>query len=238
MAKRKHESRLGRRAAFGLSERPLTCGDWELEELSDLLRQCGQKYYSAKEVIYLEGDRAGTVYGIRSGLVKILSYLPDGRARIVRLHGVGSWIGLSALLGRPYEHTAVAVDAVEAYKISASRLLVLRLNEPLHFFNFMEQWYEHLQEADLWIAEFSTGAIKSRVARLIRFLSDIEYGKSSVMVELLRVHEMADILGVTPESVSRILAEFKRVDILHKLEDPAHDLYQLDDQALHHLAGY
>ncbi|MBA2483054.1 MAG: Crp/Fnr family transcriptional regulator [Nitrosomonas sp.] len=195
------------------------------------------KRFAAKENIYREGDRAEAVYVIRSGLVKLLSYLPNGRARIVRLLGKGSWIDLGGLLNKPHEHTAVAVGDIEIYCIPVNRLHALKVNEPQKFFQFMEKLYEHLREADMWISQFSTGAIKPRVARLVSFLSNIEYGESSTLVDLLTVHEMADILGVTPESVSRILAEFKRNDILHKLEGgPPHELYQLDTKMLFNVA--
>jgi DNA-binding MarR family transcriptional regulator len=39
---------------------------------------------------------------------------------------------------------------------------------------------------------------------------------------------MAEILGVTQESVSRILATFKRRDILKKQPDPIREIYRLD----------
>jgi CRP/FNR family transcriptional regulator, anaerobic regulatory protein len=39
---------------------------------------------------------------------------------------------------------------------------------------------------------------------------------------------MAGILGVTQESVSRILATFKRRDILQKQSDPSPEIYRLD----------
>lgn len=208
-------------------------------ELPSLLGPGKQKFFSAKEIIYCESDRADTVYIIRSGLVKMLSYLPNGRARIVRLHSKGAWIGLGGLLNHPCEHTAIAIGDVEVYGIPVSRFLTLKQHDPQHFFKLIEKLYEYLCQADMWISEFSTGAIKPRVARLINFLSDIEYGESSALVDLLTVHEMADILGVTPESVSRILAEFKREDILHRLDDGlSPELYQVDTQVLHAMAGY
>lgn len=206
-------------------------------EFPTFLKDCKKKRYSAKEVIYHESGQAHTAYMIQSGMVKFLSYLPNGRARIVRLHGVGAWLGLGGLLGQPYEHTAVCIDNVEVYCIPIERLLQLRLRKPQHFIQFMDEFYEHLREADVWISEFSTGAIKPRVARLLSFLSAIKYGASSALVELLTVHEMADILGVTPESVSRIVAEFKRSGILNKhLNEPPHEMYQLDTRALQSLA--
>lgn len=208
-------------------------------ELPGLIGPCKQKLFSAKEIIYCESDCSDTVYIIRSGLVKLLNHLPNGRARIVRLHGKGAWIGLGGLLNHPCEHTAIAIGEVEMYTIPVSRFHALKYHDPQHYFQFIEKLYEYLCQADMWISEFSTGTIKPRVARLINFLSEIEYGESSALVDLLTVHEMADILGVTPESVSRILAELKRDDVLHRLNNGlTPELYQLDTQVLQAMARY
>jgi CRP/FNR family transcriptional regulator len=184
--------------------------------------------FSAKEVIYRESERISRIYLIRSGLVKLLSYLPNGRARIVRLHSTGHWIGLEGIVGQPYEHTAIAVGDVEACCIPMSRLRLLERENPKQYFQILGQGYKHLAQADKWIAEFSTGGVKPRVARLVDFLSKLEHGESSHIVELLTVHDMADILGVTAESVSRTLAAFKRSDILHRQGSYLNELYHID----------
>lgn len=195
-----------------------------------------QKNFSAKEVIYRESDRVDKVFIILSGMVKLLSYLPNGRARIVRLYAHNHWLGLEGLVGQPYEHTAVAVEDVEVAYISVNNLHLLERDNPRQYGQILKQGYKHLAQADRWIADFSTGGIKPRVARLVDFLSTLEYGESSNMVELLTVHEMADMLGVTPESVSRILAEFKRNDTLHKLDSHSDQTYEIDSQQLQHVA--
>lgn len=208
-----------------------------ISKIPAFLKEYRKRSISSKTTIYRESEQADAVYVIRSGLVKLLSYLPNGRARIVRLHGRDAWIGLGGLLNQSYEHTAVAITDLEIYAIPVNKLLALKMEDPDYFFQFLTKWYEYLCDADTWISSFSTGAIKPRVARLINFLSDIEYGKSAEIVELLTVHEMADILGVTPESVSRTLAEFKRSDILHRLEkNQSNGLYQLNTQALQNMA--
>jgi CRP/FNR family transcriptional regulator len=199
---------------------------------STLVRVSKPKCYAPREVIYHEGDPADTVFVIGSGLVKLLSYLPNGRARIVRLHGSGAWIGLGGLLHRPHEHTAVAVDEVRVYRIATNRLSALKQDDPRQYCQLLEQWHEHLREADLWISQFSTGPIKTRLACLIRFLSSFEYGDSSRMVELLTCEDMAAVLGVTPESVSRIIASFKRDHVLDLLQEHPTELYRLDEGAL------
>ena len=195
-----------------------------------------RRCYTAKEVIYRESENVDKVFFIRSGLVKLLSYLPNGRARIVRLHASRHCIGLEGLVGQPYEHTAIAVDDVVVDYIAMSSLRSLERYNPSQYCQMVKLGYKHLVQADKWIADFSTGGIKSRVARMLEFLSSLEYGEGSNMVELLTVHEMADMLGVTQESVSRILAEFKRDDTLLRLNDCVDETYEINANKLHYQA--
>ncbi len=205
-------------------------------DFSEVFKGCKQKQFLAKEVIFRESDRVDKVFIILSGMVKLLSYLPNGRARIVRLHGPNHWFGLEGLVGHPYEHTAVAVEDVKVAYVTMKALHLFERDNPQQYGQILKHGYKHLAQADRWIMDFSTGGIKPRVARLVDFLSTLEYGESSGMVELLTVHEMADMLGVTPESVSRILAEFKRNNTLHKLDIHSEEIYKIDSQQLQHEA--
>lgn len=208
-----------------------------LESVSEI-EQSKLKVFSAKEVIYREGDSADKVFFILNGKVKLLSYLPNGRARIVRIHNQGHWLGLEGLVDQPYEHTAIAIDDVEVCSIPMANICLLEKDDPQLYCQILKQGFSQLGQAAKWIADFSTGGIKSRVARLVDFLAKLEHGQSN-MVELLTVHEMADMLGVTAESVSRIMAEFKRNDTLLKLdnESDSGELYEIDSQQLEHEAG-
>jgi CRP-like cAMP-binding protein len=194
--------------------------------------------YAAKSIVYNEGVEADTVIALRSGMVKLISHLPNGRARIVRVHARGAWLGLGGLLGQPYEHTAIAVEDTDAYRVPVGELLRIKAENPYLYCRLIERWFDYLQEADLWIAEFSTGSIKARVARLVNFLSQIEERVTPDEVKLLTCEEMAEILGATPESVSRVLAEFKRSNILSPAPLQASNCYHRDAGALEALARH
>lgn len=193
-------------------------------------------HFAARDVIYREGAQAHTVYVIRSGLIKLISYLANGRGRIVRLYGRGIWIGLEGLLHQPYEHTAIAIEEVDAFRLRVDTLCTLERGDVQHHVHLMSKWHQHLVEADMWIADFSTGPIRSRVARLLGFLSRVEDRDASGSVKLLTCEEMAAILGVTPESVSRVLAEFKRKGLLSALPSSPPELYRCDAGALERVA--
>ena len=85
--------------------------------------------------------------------------------------------------------------------------------------------------ADTWITDFSTGAIRGRVARLIRFLVENDEASGPREVSLLTVDEMADVLGVTAESVSRVMADMKRRKILQSISDQP-DFYRCNIEIL------
>ena len=194
------------------------------------------RVFNPSDTLYLEWQEASVVYMVKSGLVKLISYLPNGRARIVRLHGKGSLVGLSGLLEPRYEHTAVAVGRVEADAVPVSSLIRLRSEDPATYCHLLEEWYSQLQTADTWITQFSTGSIRARVARLVNYLSEIEQKSPSNEVELLTCEEMAAVLGVTPESVSRILAEFKRDQMLRCIRRTSSQCFERNVEALKQVA--
>jgi CRP/FNR family transcriptional regulator len=203
-----------------------------VREQSTLWKNSKRKCFQAKEVIYRESEAVDRICIIRSGLVKLLSYLPNGRARIVRLHARDQWIGLEGLLGQNYEHTAIAIDDVVLQHVPIHSLKYHLKDEPGRLLQLLKQWHVDLSQADRWISEFSTGGIRPRVARLLEYLAELEYGSPADTVELLTVCEMSEILGVTPESVSRIVATFKRRNILKKQAESLGEVYRLDTRRL------
>lgn len=201
-----------------------------------LLARARRSVYEQHDTLYHQGTPSDTVYFITGGLLKLVAYLPNGRARIVRLHRPGSVLSLSGLRGQNNEHTAVAMTQTSALRLSLDALQRLRGEDPTTYVTLVERWYDYLQEADRWITQFSTGPIRGRVARLLGFLSEFEPDAADDQVQLLTCEETSSILGVTSESVSRILAEFKRQHILDRHDSGCGELYQTDAERLRDIA--
>lgn len=168
---------------------------------------------SAGTAIYHVGDDAEALFTVRSGLVKLIQFLPDGNQRIVRLLRPGAVAGLEALAGRPYEHTAMALRAVEACQIP--RAVVERLNRetPRLHARLMERWYQSLHQADEWLTELSTGSARQRLARMLLQLAEDRPGKP---VQLFGREDLGAMLGLTMETASRTVAEFKRAGLMNE----------------------
>lgn len=189
------------------------------KSISSLLESARIENYPPQSVLYRENDQVDTVFLIQAGLVKMLNFLPNGRSRIVRLHNRGSMIGLSGVMGESHDHTAISIAETVAFQIPLKAMLKLKEIDSTSYAKFLEKWYEYINQADTWITEFSTGAVRARIARLILFLAEFEPEGTEKEVRLLSSEEMADILGVTPESVSRVVAEFKRQNYLVTIND-------------------
>jgi CRP/FNR family transcriptional regulator, anaerobic regulatory protein len=217
-------------------------GEQDPRAVKTLLAFTHRTCYRPQDIMYHQGEASDTVFFVTDGLLKLVTYLPNGRARIVRLPHSGSVLGLSGLFGQQYEHTAVAVTPVATLRLPLSAVRNLRAQNMATYVNLAERWFDYLQDADRWITQFSTGPIRGRVARLLAFLSQIKQttvacsGSSDGQLQLLTCEEIGSILGVSNESVSRILAEFKRLRILARHDGNTQNLYAADLARLRDIA--
>jgi len=170
--------------------------------------------YSPGATLYHVGDEPGPVFTVRSGLVKLVQYLPDGSQRIVRVLRQGDLAGLEALLGGPYQHTAVALHPTLTCRIP--RAVVRRLSEqtPRLHQQLMRRWQMAVERADAFLVDLGTGSSRARVARLFLILVG---DRPDHECELFGREDLGAMLGITTETASRMVADFKRLGLLTEL---------------------
>lgn len=196
------------------------------------------RHYPPGTTLFRQGTDRERVYALRSGRVKLVRHLPNGRARIVGLFAPGAVLGAlpNAAHAPVNPHSALTIGPVDAECWPIRQLMRLRHEQPARYIELLEGLHDQQHRADLWIAEFSTGPIKSRVARLLLFLEDMEQDLRPGVVELLTCRDMGDILGVTPESVSRVIAGMKRKELLIAADKSRNDRFYCDHRRLRQLA--
>lgn len=180
--------------------------------------------------LYSAGEDGGPLFTIRSGLVKLVQFLPDGTQRIVRLLRPGAVAGLEVLVGRPYEHTAVALQETETCRLPRAVVERLSRETPRLHARLMERWYQSLHQADEWLTELSTGSARRRLARLFLKLAADRPGEP---VRLSGREDLGAMLGVGMETASRTIAEFKRAGLV---TERAPNVFDCDGPALEAVA--
>ncbi len=177
-------------------------------------------------VLYKVGDSGHHLFTVRSGLLKLIQYLPDGTQRIVRLVRSADVLGLEMMVGERYEHEAVVLRASELCRYPREAVTRLSQQNPALHKDLMSRWQKALSEADAWITKLSTGSAKKRMANLLLRLIETE---SSAECFLLSREDIGSILSMTIETASRTISEFKRAELITEI---SHNHFKLDIPAL------
>lgn len=184
-----------------------------------LLQPIDQYLYPPGSVIYEVQSQKKFIYSIRRGMVKLVHVAEDGDSRIVRLLGAGAAIGLELLEGAGgYHHTAIAVTGVDLCKIPVTTTMQLTQDHPALCDRVSHQLQNQLDIADHWIVALSTGTARQRVAQLVMILEKF-YSEENGAFILLNREDMAAMTGIAVETVSRMIAEFKRQKVLYRYRD-------------------
>lgn len=177
--------------------------------------------------IYAEGEPAAHVYKVVSGVVRISKLLPDGRRQISAFHTAGDMFGFEA--GDLHHASAEAVVPVKVIAYKWQSLLaagVRSVNLVRDLLNLTMIGLRNTQEHLLLLGR------KNALERLAAFLLDLakRTNSDSVLELAMPRHDIADYLGLTLETVSRMFTELKQQGAI-KLEG-ARRVHLLDIERL------
>jgi CRP/FNR family transcriptional regulator, anaerobic regulatory protein len=165
----------------------------------------GQLELQPGESLYQVGEHGTHLFTIRSGLLKLVQYMPDGVQRIVRLARPFDVIGLETMVTGQYEHEVIALKTTELCRYPVSAVEMLSKRNPVLHRDLIGRWQKALSEADSWLTQLSTGSAKKRVANLLLMLAN-----DTAECDMLSREDVGSILSLTTETSSRVISEFKR----------------------------
>ena len=170
--------------------------------------------------LFVEGQSPRGVYILCSGRVKLSTTSADGKTLIVRMSEPGEVLGLPATVtGSPYELTADVVEPTQANFIPRNDFLNFLRDHGEAALRVAQQLGETYHSA---VAEMRTiGLSHSASEKLARFLLDWcssnspEKDKDEVHAHMTLTHEeIAQVIGASRETVTRLFSEFKRKQLL------------------------
>ena len=182
-----------------------------VNELNTILQPIDNLHVPQHSALYEQGEPAPHLFTVRSGLIKLKIDLPSGSERIVRLLRPGDVAGMETLVGERYHHTAIALQTADVCRIPRDVVIGLdQTNSRVHQ-ALLRRWQNSVDQADHFITALSTGPAEARMARLL-----ITLGCTGDQPETLPSREdMGALLGITTETASRTMAEFKRRGLIH-----------------------
>jgi CRP/FNR family transcriptional regulator len=166
--------------------------------------------YQPSETIYHQGSNAQSAYTLRKGMVKLTKSLANGRTQIIRVLGAGELFGFDGFGDESYSHSATPLCTVEVCRLPFIELAALKKQYVEIDTAMTQRWLQYLREAE---NQMLTLGVMKAPERLALFLINwYESGTASaegVPLPLSR-GEIGELLGLTIETVSRFISEWKR----------------------------
>lgn len=166
--------------------------------------------------LFIAGDSPRSIYGVANGCLKIVRESTEGESVITRIVRPGHIVGIREVFGEfKYSRTSVALKDSEVFSIDAQAVMELIVRMPSVSLQFMKIFCNELARMEKRIESDLYRPAKSRVASVIHELFAVfaEEGSTSFEPPLSR-RDIAELADVTPETVSRAIAEFKLGGIL------------------------
>lgn len=168
-----------------------------------------QEYYPKKQ-IHFEGDDADHVFEVIEGLVKLYKLTPDGRCQVTGFLYPGQLFGLA--YDGCYVHTAEAITAAKICQYPRARFESITDEHPAVRSRLLAIMSNELVAAqDRMLLLGRKSATEKLASFLLRLSEDAEQrgqDPEKIYIPMSR-NEIGDYLGLTTETVSRILGRLK-----------------------------
>jgi CRP-like cAMP-binding protein len=201
-----------------------------LYELSGIGSVAG---YSAGSHLFSQDAPADHIFEIKTGLVATFHITATGDRRIIDFYTAGQLIGI-AMRGT-HRLSCQAITRAEVVVFSRKAILnMTSINKNVVKKLWSELISEHLRQEQhiVWLGS----AAQERVASFLLAMAD-QCGEGG-LVELPMIRrELAEYLGLTVETISRLMTSFRAMDVIVMLED-SNRIKILDRGRLEQIGGY
>jgi len=161
---------------------------------------------SKDNIVFYEGDEPKFLYLLVKGVIKLYKTSSSHKEVVLKYFHGNELIGeVANFEGIAYPATAKAYSDVEVLKIDFEKLKEIIFSNPNMAFNIQTSLIKKIKNLENIISTNLVLDSKERVAKYIYDHTDDFFETKNI--------EIAEILGVSPETLSRILKFFKDNDI-------------------------
>jgi len=168
-------------------------------------------------VLYHSGDGFESLYAVRSGAFKTVGVSRQGDEKVTGFHLPGELLGLDAISSGRHGYSAVALEDSEVCAIPFARLERLAMSIPALQHRLLRVLSGDISRDQGLMLLLGSMTAEQRLAAFLLSLSRrhqrLGYSASRFMLRMTR-EEIGNYLGLTLETVSRLLSRFQREGLL------------------------
>lgn len=191
-----------------------------------------RRTFAKGDALFAEGDPSDVFYKVVSGTVRTSKLLSDGRRQIDSFHLAGDVFGLENSKDRHF--TAEAIEPVVVMAFRRTQFTTLLHADPAFGDQLMSSMIASLDRAHEHMVLLGRKTALEKVATFLLDLANRLSNGNCVELPMQRA-DIADYLGLTIETVSRVLSQMVR-DGLIKLTAASRTIFLKDKAALELLA--
>jgi CRP/FNR family transcriptional regulator len=175
-----------------------------------------QVNYSKGDILFSQGQPSCCVYALTNGIVKITCLTADGHEQIVGLSSPrGLLVGLQSLTDSHYAYSAVAETDVAACKIKQRALMSTVRHDGEVATSLVKAVNIQLENSRALLRVIGHHHAAAKIAAFILLIiPDSDHGRHRFKLPFSR-SEIANLLGLSEETVCRQMAIMKRNGILY-----------------------
>ena len=173
--------------------------------------------YPPAAELFRQGFRAQGIYCIHSGLVKLVNLTPDGKELIVGLRSSGWILGAPAvIIQKPHPVTAVTLMHCHLHYcpgVDFLRFAKFNVEFSKHLLHLYScEVYDHIRH----LVMLGTLTARQRLEQLLLQMISSKSQKEMRLKWPLKLEEIAQLIAVQPEHLSRVLKEMEEEGIIQR----------------------
>ncbi|BAV35014.1 Crp/Fnr family transcriptional regulator [Sulfuricaulis limicola] len=186
-------------------------------QVSELRGRLGSSHSGPREILFRAGDPSKYLYVVREGQLKLTRTDITGHVHLLNLVGPGYFLGFDDVGNATHSYSAETLTPTVFCRIKHDDIAWLLAQAPQVSLNILLAVNEQLAQARNMIRALGQKTAMEKVAALLLSLYPPGAAGGSGKAGALHLsrQEMAEILGLTVETVSRIMAGLRRKGIIN-----------------------
>ncbi|BBN60015.1 cyclic nucleotide-binding domain-containing protein [Hydrogenovibrio marinus] len=190
--------------------------DTDLSQLDELVNR--KPSLSKGEYLFKEGEKFTSLFAVRAGAVKLFSYDHNNLEVIHGFYLPGDIVGMDSIAYQEYQFYAVALDVTTVCEIPYGQLSDLATQVPNLYSQIFSLMSQEIVGSRMYTSLLTQKTAEQRLAYFIWSMS-LKYKSRGYLHTKFRLNilhrDVASYLNLTPETVSRILAKFNKLNVLN-----------------------